>query len=487
MQIPLNTLKILARFRPDVVVSDELGVRTMWSALFSRIQRRPLIVWWEGVPHSDGTGRFRTLRRTRLLRSSSRVWGNGLESARSLARYGVPVVHVDLGMTGMDTDPWRIAVDKQRSSIRPQVRAEHGLEGAVLLFVGRLIRLKGVLEILEAITILADIKDLPPWSMLWVGAGPLGKEVDQWAATHPGIPLARTGFIQPTELPQYYAAADIFVMPSLDDVWGLVCLEALVAGLPQVTSSFAGAASDLITSNEIGDITDPRDAPAFAQHLANRIREAPTVVSDSARIMASVRWSPSEGAKRGLTSIRTCLAANSSTLKSATGRQSAEVRTEPEAVVTISVDDGHPSDRRAADLLHDLGYEATFYVPARNAERQVMGVQDVRSIAQRFEVGAHTFSHVPLTQLDRGGAYREIVDGKTWLEDVTSASTTSFCYPLGKFTNELATGGGSWVLGARYNYGKYPRSIRKPLYIGDFDTSVFPQSYGPTSPRRLGA
>ena len=81
------------------------------------------------------------------------------------------------------------------------------------------------------------------------------------------------------QLPKYYAAADIFVLPSLEDVWGLVCLEALVAGLPQVTSSMVGAASDLVTSSDIGDIIDPRDAQAFAQRLAGRIRRTPTPVS----------------------------------------------------------------------------------------------------------------------------------------------------------------------------------------------------------------
>lgn len=307
LQIPLNMLAILERFKPDVVVSGELGIRTMWAALFCQMRRRPLIIWWEGDLHSDRVRRLRTLRHISLLRRSSRVWGNGVVSARSLARYGVPRERVDLGMTGMDTVSWRIAVDKQRDSVRAEVRVEHALQGAVLLFVGELTRRKGVLEMLAALTILADIGDLPQWSMLWVGAGPLYKQVDRWAASHPEIPIARIGFVQPADLPKYYAAADIFVMPSLGDVWGLVCLEALVAGLPQVTSSMAGAASDLVTSSDIGDIIDPRDSQAFAQRVADRIRQAPTLVPGGARADASTTWSPAASATRGMTSIGMCL------------------------------------------------------------------------------------------------------------------------------------------------------------------------------------
>jgi len=203
LHVPLNTVAILERFQPDVVVSGELGVRTMWAALFCLIRRRHLIVWWEGVPDSDGAGRLRGLRRRVLLRRATRIWGNGVESARSLARYGVPRERVDLGMTAIDTVSWRIAVDHERASARVQVRSELALQGAVLLVVGRLDRLKGVREMLAALTVLADIPDVPSWSVLFVGSGPLGPEVDRWAVAHPEIPVVRTGFIQPACLPKY--------------------------------------------------------------------------------------------------------------------------------------------------------------------------------------------------------------------------------------------------------------------------------------------
>jgi hypothetical protein len=305
--VPLNTLAVLERFRPDVIVSSELGARTMWAALYCLIRRCGLIVFWDGYPGSDGTGRLRTLRRTLLLRRVNRVWGTGAESARSLARYGVPRERVDLEITGINTAFWRKAVDHERTSARAQVRAELALRGAVLLFVGSVDRRKGVPEMLAAFSALADIRDVPPWSVLIVGEGPLGNDVDRWAEAHPEVPVVRTGFVQSAFLPKYYAAADIFVLASLEDPWPTVCLEALIAGLPQVTSSFVGSVSDLILSGDIGDSVDPRDTAAFAQRLASRIRRAPTLVPDSARNHASETWSPSSAVTRGLTSIRSCL------------------------------------------------------------------------------------------------------------------------------------------------------------------------------------
>jgi len=126
---------------------------------------------------------------------------------------------------------------------------------------------------------------------------------------HPQVPMVRTGFVQPEDLPKYYAAADVLMVPSLLDRWPLVCLEALVAGLPQVTSSMVGSAPDLVVSSEIGDVIDPRDAKDFADRLAVRICKAPTLVPESLRTDAVAKWSSTGSAIRGSASFGTCLEA----------------------------------------------------------------------------------------------------------------------------------------------------------------------------------
>lgn len=108
------------------------------------------------------------------------------------------------------------------------------------------------------------------------------------------------------------------------------------------------------------------------------------------------------------------------------------------AFVTISVDDGHPSDLRTAELLHKYGLKATFYTPASNAERAVMSPGDLRQLSETFEVGGHTITHVSLPSLPRQRAWAEIIDCKNWLEDLTGKAAVSFCYPKGKFDRATA-------------------------------------------------
>jgi peptidoglycan/xylan/chitin deacetylase (PgdA/CDA1 family) len=106
--------------------------------------------------------------------------------------------------------------------------------------------------------------------------------------------------------------------------------------------------------------------------------------------------------------------------------------------ITISVDDGHETDLRTADLLDEVGLRATFYIPATNPERPVMPNESIRRIAARFEVGGHSFHHLPLTGFGAEASRREIVDGKAWLEDIAGEPVRSFCYPQGKFNAALA-------------------------------------------------
>lgn len=109
-----------------------------------------------------------------------------------------------------------------------------------------------------------------------------------------------------------------------------------------------------------------------------------------------------------------------------------------EAFATVSVDDGHPTDLRTADLLSKYDVPATFYIPARNPERPVLSRPQMRELAAKFECGAHTMNHVPLDSVSRDTARQEITAGKAWLEDLLGEPVVSFCYPRGKHGVRIA-------------------------------------------------
>ena len=147
-----------------------------------------------------------------------------------------------------------------------------------------------------------------------------------------------------------------------------------------------------------------------------------------------------------------------------------------QSFVTISVDDGHPTDLRTKDLLEKYGLKATFYIPATNPERPVMSQAEIQSLGRGFEIGGHTMNHTPLKSLTAEQARAEINDGKKWLEDLLGVSVPSFCYPRGKFNaRDASLVEEAGFLGARtcfFNLKTFPKN---PFYWG-VSTNASPHS-----------
>lgn len=119
-----------------------------------------------------------------------------------------------------------------------------------LLFVGQLIERKGLLELLDAYRELAA--DFPELELLLAGSGPLEGELLERIENRSIPRVTFTGYVEHDRLPELYSRADIFCLPSREEVWGLVVNEAIASGLPVVVSDVCGAARDLIIDGETG-------------------------------------------------------------------------------------------------------------------------------------------------------------------------------------------------------------------------------------------
>src|SRR5439155_25479306 len=76
------------------------------------------------------------------------------------------------------------------------------------------------------------------------------------------------GFRNQSELPGFFALADVFVLPSRHEPWGLIVNEAMAAGCAVVVSSDVGAATDLVTDGLNGYTTPVGEVSALATALA---------------------------------------------------------------------------------------------------------------------------------------------------------------------------------------------------------------------------
>ena len=136
----------------------------------------------------------------------------------------------------------------------------------VILFSGRLIPRKRPLDVTAA------VKRLPEAvSMLFAGDGILAERVQ--ASISPGSGVV-TGFVNQSDLPAYYHAADILVLPSDEEKWGMVVNEAMATGTLPVVSDRVGCAPDLVDGiGEVYSCGDIADMTAALGRALKRIKE----------------------------------------------------------------------------------------------------------------------------------------------------------------------------------------------------------------------
>lgn len=191
----------------------------------------------------------------------------GKRSDAYLQHYGVSEQRIHRVPHMIDVKRFAKGAQEARASgTAAALREKHGArpDETVFLTVGKLIPKKRPMLMLEALSRLGREADVTVWM---IGDGPLENEIDARIATE-GLNVRRIGFVNQTELPNYYAAANCLVLPSnADETWGLVVNEAQACGLPSIVSEEAGCAPELIKDGVTGWTMRDANPNALAQLL----------------------------------------------------------------------------------------------------------------------------------------------------------------------------------------------------------------------------
>lgn len=129
-------------------------------------------------------------------------------------------------------------------------------EDRIVIFVGRLVPQKGAHLLVKAFSLIKDKIDNA--KLLIIGKPESTKLYVEELKRKAGKNVIFTGWVEQSELPLLYSAADVFVCPSIwDEPFGLVCLEAQASGLP-VVGSKRGGIPEAIEEGETGVIVEPK-------------------------------------------------------------------------------------------------------------------------------------------------------------------------------------------------------------------------------------
>lgn len=171
------------------------------------------------------------------------------------------------------------AGDEQRAAARQ--RWSIPSDAFVVLFAGKLIDMKRPLDAIAAIA-KANRADV---HILIAGSGPLQDEM-RARATAAGISAHFAGFLNQSQLPAAYAAADVLMLPSTaKETWGLVVNEAMACGKGAIVSRSVGCTPDLIDEGVTGYSVAEGDIDGFANRISElaQSRGRARVIGDAAK------------------------------------------------------------------------------------------------------------------------------------------------------------------------------------------------------------
>lgn len=242
--------RLIRRGRFDVVVCYGYRAVSFWIAVAATRRSRAALVLTTDA-HSltprEGPRAKAAVKRwllPRLFRSADAVFAPSTATVRFLEGLGVPPSRIHLTPYVVDNDRFAAAA---ASVDRRAVRGRWGVADGrtVVLFCGKLTAWKRPADVLEA------VRPHPDLHLVYAGTGPLEPELRRTAqAAGVAERVTFLGFLNQTQLPAVYASADVLVLPSAHEPFGLVVNEAFACGTPAVVSRACGAAGDLVRDGE---------------------------------------------------------------------------------------------------------------------------------------------------------------------------------------------------------------------------------------------
>ena len=248
--------KIIKRDKPRLIITNGFSIATTKLWLISWFKSVRYIIWSGAIESRRGRdSQIRRVHRKLLIKKAKGFIAYGTKAKEYLVNLGAKPERIEIGINTIDTYFFQSEIEKYRDNLEKGTKET---KKKILLCVGYLVKRKRLDLLLKSIEILA--KKRSDFILKIVGDGPekenLVKLVDKL-----GIAEFVTfeGYKQKEELIKYYAEADCFLFPTDFDIWGLVLVEAMAAGLPCIASIYASATYDLIKDGVTGYVADFSD------------------------------------------------------------------------------------------------------------------------------------------------------------------------------------------------------------------------------------
>jgi glycosyltransferase involved in cell wall biosynthesis len=263
-----------------IVVTNYANPTGMLAVAAMRLRGIPYTIEGDGAFAGTGKG-FKEWIKTWLLHKAELCFSTAAEHDKYYRTYGVPEERiVRYPFTSLrSADVLDEPVSAEEKAV---LRKKLGMrDQKIVVSVGQFIYRKGFDILFEA---LAKMEN--NIGCYIIGGQPTEAYLQQ--VENLGLKNVHfVGFKQKSELAEYYMAADAFVLPTREDIWGLVINEAMAKGLPVVTTNRCVAGLELITDPALGRIVPVGDKKALAEALDAVLENVNTQTGQ--RVIAAIR------------------------------------------------------------------------------------------------------------------------------------------------------------------------------------------------------
>ncbi len=245
--LPVGVEKALREIKPDLVFAMEYNPTILRAVHWCRKNRIPFISWTDGTLNSEkNIGRIQRLSRSYIIKRAAAFIASSTASKEAQIAYGA--------------DPEKCFLSYLTVDIQKYLAKKEQYRSGQLLYVGSLIQRKGLDLLLPALAECGENIRL-----VIAGEGQERPLLEQMVKeNHLTGRVEFQGYVEGEALRRLYMESDAFILPTREDCFGLVILEAMCASLPVIASKYADGARDLIEEGKNGYIVDPEDTKALA-------------------------------------------------------------------------------------------------------------------------------------------------------------------------------------------------------------------------------
>jgi glycosyltransferase involved in cell wall biosynthesis len=249
-----RTWKAIEEWNPDILIIQEYSPVALTLLLWAKLRGRKVLVMTDVGRQTGGRlGQITRIRHTFFGRFVDGQLAHTVAACKPLAE----------GITNICFSPHAVEVPEQlpaKGEIPTRVR---------FLYVGNLIERKGVDLLLEAFRLVQQRGYNGRFLLRLVGGGD-----STWLKSqleNLGADVELTGFKENEALEAEYRAADVFVLPSRFDTFGVVAHEAAAAGLALILSPYAGSSELFGDQEQVAQVVAPEDSEALASVIKDLI------------------------------------------------------------------------------------------------------------------------------------------------------------------------------------------------------------------------